>query len=115
MRAKLKAEQDRQKSYADVHRKDLEFEVDDRVFLKLSPWKDIVCLGKLGKLSPRYIRSYEIIKRIGPVAYRIDLPDELSPVHDVFHISILHKYISDPSHVLETPEIKLMYYLSYEE
>ena len=115
IRARLKAAQDRQKSYADKRRKDLEFEVEDRVFLKLSPWKGVVRFRKRGKLSPHYIGPFEIVERIGPVAYRLDLPVELSRVHNVFHISMLRKYISDPSHVLETPEIELRDDLSYEE
>ena len=64
--------------YADKRRKDLEFEVEDRVFLKLSPWKGVERFGKRGKLSPRYIGPFEIVERIGPVAYRLDLPEELS-------------------------------------
>ena len=115
IRAKLKAAQDRQKSYADKRRKDLEFEVEDRVFLKLSPWKGVVRFGKRGKLSPRYIGPFEIVERVGPVAYRLDLPEELSRVHNVFHISMLRKYIPYPSHVLEAPEIELRVDLSYEE
>ena len=110
----MKAAQDRQKSYPDKRRKDLEFEVEDRVFLKLSPWKGVVRFGKRGKLSPRYIGPFEIVERIA-VAYRLDLPEELSRVHNVFHISMLRKYISDPSHVLESPEIELRDDLSYEE
>ena len=78
VRARLKAAQDRQKRYADKRRKDLEFEVEDRVFLKLSPWKGVVRFGKRGKLSPRYIGPFEIVERIGPVAYRLDLPEELA-------------------------------------
>ena len=113
--AQLKAAQDRQKSYADKRRKDLEFEVGDRVFLKLSPLKGVVRFGKRGKLSPRYIGPFEIVERIGPVAYRLDLPEELSRVHNVFHISMLRKYIPDPSHVLETLEIELRDDLSYEK
>ena len=115
IRSKLKAAQDRQKSYADKRRRDLEFEVEDRVFLKLSPWKGVVRFGKRGKLSPRYIGPFEIVERVGPVAYRLDLPEELSRVHNVFHISMLCKYIPDPSHVLEAPEIELRDDLSYEE
>ena len=115
IRARLKVAQDRQKSYADKRRKDLQFEVEDQVFLRLSPWKGVVHFGKRGKLSPRYIGPFEIIERIGPVACRLDLPEELSRVHNVFHISMLRKYISDPSHVLETPEIELRDDLSYEE
>ena len=95
--------------------KDLEFEVEDQVFLKLSPWKGVVHFGKRGKLNPRYIRPFEIVDGIGPVAYRLDLPEEFSRVHNVFHISMLPKYIPDPSHVLETPEIELKDDLSYEE
>ena len=113
--AKLKIAQDRKKIYADKRRKDLEFEVEDRVFLKLSPWKGVVRFGKRGKLSPRYIGPFEIVERVGPVAYRLDLPEELSRVHNVFHISMLRKYIPDPSHVLEAPEIELRDDLSYEE
>ena len=89
--------------YADKRRKDLEFEVEDQVFLKLSPWKGLVRFGKRGKLSPRYIGPFEIVERVGPMAYRLDLPEELSRVHNFFHISMLRKHISDPSHVLEAP------------
>ena len=90
-------------------------EVEDRVVLKLSPWKGVVLFGKRVKLSPRYIGPFEIVERIGPVAYRLDLPEELSRVHNVFHISVLRKYISDPSHVKEAQEIELRDDLSYEE
>ncbi|XP_048326713.1 uncharacterized protein LOC125421550 [Ziziphus jujuba] len=83
--------------------------------MKLFPWKAVVHFGKLGKLSLCYIRPYEIVEKIGLVAYRLDLPKELSQVHDVFHISTLCKYILDPSHVLETPEFELRDELSYEE
>ena len=75
----------------------------------------MVRFGKRGKLSLRYIRPFEIVDRIGPVAYRLDLPEELARVHNVFHISMLRKYISDPSHVLKAPEIELRDDLSYEE
>lgn len=112
---RLKMAQDRQKSYADRRRKDLEFEVGDKVFLKLSPWKGILRFGKRGKLSPRYIGPYEIVERIGPVAYRLTLPDELSRIHDVFHVSMLRKYIPDVSHVLESQPVELKENLSYEE
>ena len=75
----------------------------------------MVCFGKRGKLSPRYIGPFEIVERLGPVAYRLNLSEEISRVHNVFHISMLRNYISDPSHVLETPEIELSDDLSYVE
>ena len=99
-RDKLKTIRDRQKSYANKRRKDLQFKVGDRVFLKVSPWKGVLGFGRRGKLKPRYIGPYEIIARVRPVAYRLDLPPELSKVHNVFHVSMLRKYIPDPSHVL---------------
>ncbi|KAI5332728.1 hypothetical protein L3X38_022857 [Prunus dulcis] len=107
--------QDRQKNYADNRRKDLQFEVGDWVFLKLSPWKGVVRFGRRGKLSPRYIGPYEIVERVGPVAYRLALPSDLSRLHDVFHVSMLRKYISDPSHVLEEQPIELQEDLTYVE
>ncbi|CAL9006102.1 unnamed protein product [Prunus brigantina] len=112
---KLKTAQDRQKSYADNRHKDLEFEIGDWVFLKLSPWKGVMRFGKRGKLSPRYIGPYEITERIGPVAYRLALPTELSRIHDVFHVSMLRKYMPDPSHVLEHQPVELNEDLSYDE
>ena len=111
----LKAAQNRQKSYADNGRKDLEFQVGDWVFLKLSPWKGVVRFGKRGKLSPRYIGPYEVIERVGTVAYRLELPSELSRIHNVFHVSMLRKYIVDLSHVLQEQPISLKKYLTYEE
>ncbi|KAI5339223.1 hypothetical protein L3X38_018495 [Prunus dulcis] len=115
IKEKLKIAQDRQKSYADNRSKDLEFAVGDWVFLKLSPWKGVMRFGKRGKLSPRYIGPYEITERIGSVAYRLALPAELSRVHDVFHVSMLRKYMPDPSHILEHQPVELEEDLSYEE
>ncbi|KAL6277398.1 hypothetical protein ACE6H2_020999 [Prunus campanulata] len=115
IREKLKTAQDRQKSYADNRSKDLEFAVGDWVFLKLSPWKGVMRFGKRGKLSPRYIGPYEITERVGPVAYRLALPSELSRIHDVFHVSMLRKYMPDPSHVLEQQPMQLREDLSYDE
>ena len=95
--------------------KDLEFEVEDRVFLKLSHWKGVVRFGKRGKLNPRYIGPFEIVERIGQVPCILYLSEEFSRVPNVFHISMLRKYIQDSSHVLETLEVELRDNLSYEE
>ncbi|GKB01502.1 putative reverse transcriptase domain-containing protein, partial [Tanacetum coccineum] len=86
IKEKLKAARDHQKSYADKRRKPLEFEVGDRVLLRVSPWKGVMRFGKKGKLAPRYVGSFEILERIGLVAYRLRLPEELSSVHDTFHV-----------------------------
>ncbi|GJV35495.1 hypothetical protein Tco_1407972 [Tanacetum coccineum] len=80
IKEKLKAARDRQKSYADNRRKPLEFEVGDRVMLKVSPWKGVIRFGKKGKLAPRYVGPFEILERVGPVAYRLRLPEELSGI-----------------------------------
>ncbi|KAI5334636.1 hypothetical protein L3X38_024769 [Prunus dulcis] len=115
IRERLKTAQDRQKSYADNRRKDLQFKVGDWVFLKLSPWKGVVRFGRRGKLSPRYIGPYEIVERVGLVAYRLALPPDLSWLHDVFHVSMLRRYIFDPYHVLEEQPIELQEDLTYVE
>jgi len=114
IRDRLKAAQDRQKSYADNRRRDLEFNEGDKVFLKVSPWKGVLRFRRRGKLSPRYIGPFTIVQRIGRVAYRLELPSELSKIHDVFHVSMLRKYEPDPSHVLKDPPVVLKENLSYE-
>ncbi|KAL5542425.1 hypothetical protein UlMin_010135 [Ulmus minor] len=111
----MKTAQSRQKSYADRRRRPLEFQVGDLVFLKVAPMKGVMRFGKKGKLSPRYIGPFEILERIGKVAYKLALPSELSTVHNVFHVSMLRKYISDPSHVLESESIEIREDLTYEE
>ena len=93
IRDRLKITQDRQKSYANNRRRDLVFEVGDMVFLRISPWKGVLRFGKRGKLSPRYIGPYRIVERIGEVAYRLELSSDLDRIHDVFHVSMLRKYI----------------------
>ncbi|KAL6199781.1 hypothetical protein ACLB2K_029564 [Fragaria x ananassa] len=115
VRDRLKAVHSRQKSYADVHRKDLEFQVGDWVFLKLSPWKGVVRFGKHGKLSLWYIGPYEIIELVDPLAYWLVLPLELPRIHNVFHVSMLLKYIVHSSHVLEEQPVSLQKDLSCEE
>ncbi|KAL5564595.1 hypothetical protein UlMin_027759 [Ulmus minor] len=111
----MKTAQSHQKSYADRRRRPLEFQVGDSIFLKVAPMKGVMRFGKKGKLSPRYIRPFEILERIGKVTYRLALPPELSVVHNVFHVSMLRKYILDPSHVLESEPIKVREDLTYEE
>ncbi|KAL5582903.1 hypothetical protein UlMin_015345 [Ulmus minor] len=104
-----------QKSYADKRRRPLEFQVGDSVFLKVAPMKGVMRFGKKGKLSPRFIGPFKILERIGKVAYKLALPPELSSVHNVFHVSMLKKYVSDPSHVLEHEPIQVNEDLTYEE
>ncbi|GJT29475.1 hypothetical protein Tco_0909750 [Tanacetum coccineum] len=91
----MQAAQDRQKSYADRKRKPMEFEVGDRVMLKVSPWKGVVRFGKRGKLNPRYVRPFKVLAKVGKVAYRLELPQELSRVHHTFHVSNLKKCYAD--------------------
>ncbi|KAH0738661.1 hypothetical protein KY290_037366 [Solanum tuberosum] len=112
---RLKTAQSRQKSYTNVRRRALEFEVDDWVYLKVSPMKGVMRFGKKGKLSPRYIGPYRIVQRVGSVAYELELPQELAAVHPVFHISMLKKCIGDPSLILPTESVKIKDNLSYEE
>ncbi|GKC32558.1 putative reverse transcriptase domain-containing protein [Tanacetum coccineum] len=95
IKEKLKAARDRQKSYVDFRRKPLESEVEDRVLLKVSPWKGVVRFGKKGKLAPRYVGSFEILERIGLVSYRLRLPEELNSVHDTFHALNLKKCLGN--------------------
>ncbi|GJR02830.1 hypothetical protein Tco_0525814 [Tanacetum coccineum] len=102
-----KAARDRQKSYVDYRRKSLEFEVGDRVLLRVSSWKDVVHFGKNDKLAPRYVGPFEILERIDPVAYRLRLPEELSGVHDTFHVSNLKKCLADASLHVPLNEIKV--------
>ena len=90
---RLKAAQDRQKRWADLDRRPLEFEVGDFVFLKISPTKGVIRFGSRGKLSPRFIGPFEILERVGEVAYRLALPPSLDGVHEVFHVSQLRKYV----------------------
>ena len=86
---RLKAACDRQKSYVDLKRKDIEYKVEDKVFLKVSPWRKILRFENKRKLSPWFIEPYEILERIGLVAYRLALPPELAKLHNVFHVSML--------------------------
>ena len=107
IRQRLLTAQSRQNSYADVRRRPLEFEVGDHVFLKVMPKRGVVRLGKHGKLSPRFIGPFEILERVGTVAYRLALPPSMSSVHEEFHVSMLRRYIPDPDHVLEWGKIEV--------
>ncbi|CAN6694476.1 unnamed protein product [Malus baccata var. baccata] len=107
IKSNLKAAQDRQKSLADKHATDRRYNVGDYVFMKLSPWKCVVRFGKKGKLSPKYIGLYMITERVGEVAYMLELPPELSKVHDVCHVSMLRHYVSDPSHVISSQPLEI--------
>ncbi|KAL0549730.1 hypothetical protein IC582_014217 [Cucumis melo] len=115
IRSRMHTAQSRQKSYADVRRKDHEFEVGDKVFLKVAPMRGVLRFERRGKLSPRFVGPFEILERIGPVAYRLALPPSLSTVHDVFHVSMLRKYVPDPSHVADYEPLEIDENLSYTE
>jgi len=97
------AAQSRQKSYADVRRRDLEFEEGDEVLLRVSPTKGVVRFGTKGKLRPRYIGPFLVKERVGKLAYRLELPESMRGVHDVFHVSMLRKYLRDPEHIIVEP------------
>nr|GEU36862.1 putative reverse transcriptase domain-containing protein [Tanacetum cinerariifolium] len=99
---RLKAERNRRKSYADKRRKPIEFSVCDYVLLKVSSWKCVVRFMKKRKLAPKFVGPFEIIEKVGPVAYMLDLPEELDGVHDTFHVSNLKKCLADP-----TPQVPL--------
>lgn len=113
--SRLKVAQDRKKSDEDLKRSEIEYSVGDKVFFRISLWKGVVRFGKRGKLSPRFIGPYEILERIGVVAYRLALPLELSQIHNVFHVSMLRRYRSDPSHVFKNQPIELREDLMYDE
>ncbi|GJS51819.1 putative reverse transcriptase domain-containing protein [Tanacetum coccineum] len=109
IKERLKTARSRQKSYADKRRKPLKFKVGDRVLLKVSLWKGVVRFGKKGKLAPRYVGPFEIVECVGPVAYRLKLPQELSCIHDIFHVSNLKKclvesYVQVPLEEIEIDE-----------
>ncbi|XP_076907333.1 uncharacterized protein LOC143563742 [Bidens hawaiensis] len=115
IRARLKSAQDRHKSYADKCRRPIEFEVGDLVMLKVSPWKGIIRFRKHGKLNPRYIDPFKIIERIGKVAYRLNLPQELHGIHNTFHVSYLRKCLSDESTYVPLNDIEVDNKLNYIE
>jgi len=115
IRKRLQVAQSRQKSYADIRRWPLEFEVGDHVFLKVSPLKGSIRFGQKGKLSQRFIGPFEIIQRVGSVVYRLALTPLLQGIHDVFHVSNLRKYVSDPDHVIRYEPLQVKENLTYVE
>ncbi|GKC24107.1 putative reverse transcriptase domain-containing protein [Tanacetum coccineum] len=104
---RLLAARSRQKSYIDRRTKPLEFEVGDMVLLKVSLWKGIVRFVKRGKLSPRYIRPFKILARVGLVAYTLELPEELKGIHNTFHVLNLKKCLAEGDMVVPMDEIQL--------
>ncbi|KAI3802113.1 hypothetical protein L1987_30238 [Smallanthus sonchifolius] len=115
IKARMKAAKDRQKSYADKRRRELEFQVGDMVPLKVSPWKGIIRFRKRGKLSPRFVGPFKILARVGQVAYRLDLPVELSGIHPTFHVSHLRKCLADDTAHIPYDEIEVDNSLNYVE
>ena len=115
IKERLKTTQNRQKSYADNRKRDMEFEVGDHIFLKVSPMKLVMRFGSKGKLSPRFVGHFEILERVGPVAYRVALPLTMSKVHNVFHVSTLRKYVFYPSYVVELKSIQIFEDLTNEK
>ena len=97
LQQRMKSSQNRQKSYADRHRRPLEFEVGDQVFVRISTMRGVMRFVEKGKLSPRFVGPFEILERVGKLAYRL----ALTGIHKVFHVSMLRKYVSDPSYILK--------------
>nr|GEZ45184.1 putative reverse transcriptase domain-containing protein [Tanacetum cinerariifolium] len=107
IKKRLKTARSRQKSYAYKRRKPLEFKVEDRVLLKVSPWKGFVRFGKRGKLAPRYVGPFEIVEHVEQVAYRLKLAQELSCIYDTFHVSNLKKCLAETDAQIPWEEIKV--------
>ncbi|GJZ57662.1 putative reverse transcriptase domain-containing protein, partial [Tanacetum coccineum] len=117
IKQRMQAARDQHKSYADLKRKPIEFQVGDKVILKVSPWKWVVRFGKQGKLNPRYVGPFKVLEKVGEVAYKLELPEELSRVHNTFHVSNLKKchpdeplavpldglHLNDKLHFVEEP------------
>lgn len=115
VRQKLLMAQNREKSYSDKRRCDLKFSIEDHELLKVSPTKEVKWFGMREKLNPHYIKPFEVLERISSVAYPVALPPILAEVHDVFHMSLLYKYVPDPIHIISYPPLDLQEDLSYDE
>jgi hypothetical protein len=115
VRENLRVAQSRKKSYADHRRRELSLEVEDFVYLKVSPMRDLCHFKVRGKLTPRFIRPFKILEKRGEVAYQLELPPQLSDVHDVFHVSQLKKCLRVPEEQLPMKELEAKEDLSYQE
>ena len=115
IKKRLITAQDRQRRYADPHRKKIEFEIGEPVLLKVSPLKGITRFGQKWKLHPRYVGPFEILRKVGKVAYEIALPPHMSNIHNVFHVSMLKKYYPDSKCVVEYKPLDIQSDLSYLE
>ncbi|XP_073121785.1 uncharacterized protein [Henckelia pumila] len=115
IKRRITAAQDRQASYANFHQRPLHFEPREHVFLWVSPFRKVMRFGVRGKLSPRYIGPFEILEKVGDVAYRLALQPYLSGIHNVFHVSLLWQYIADELHVIHPTDVQLERDLSYVE
>ncbi|XP_012480889.1 uncharacterized protein LOC105795778 [Gossypium raimondii] len=115
IRDHLKVASSRQKSYLDPKKRDIEYSMGDQVFFKVSPSKIVLRFGCKGKLSPRFIETYRILKCVRLIAYQLKIPPELDCIHDVFHISMLRQYRSNPSHIVSIEEIEVRPNLTFED
>jgi hypothetical protein len=115
IRDNLRVAQSRQKSYADIRRRELSFKVGDYVYLKVSPMRNVRRFNMKGKFAPRYVGPFKILERRGEVAYQLELPESLSGVHDVFHVSQLKKCLRVPEEQIPLEELTVKEDLTYEE
>ncbi|GKD17914.1 putative reverse transcriptase domain-containing protein [Tanacetum coccineum] len=107
IKKRIQAARDRQKSYADRRRNPLDFQVRDKVMLKVSPWKGVIRFGKRGKLNPRYIGPFKVLAKVRTFSYRLELSDQVSRVHSTFHVSDLKKCFSDEPLAIPLDEIQI--------
>ena len=115
IRSKILPTKSQQKSYSDTQKNNLKFTVGEHVFLKVAPMRGMLRFGKKGKLSLRFIGPFEILERIGAVGVQVALPPTLAAMHNFFHVSMLRKYISDPTHIIKHKVLLLREDLSYEK
>ena len=93
---RMKAAQDRQKSYADTRRRELKFFIGDLMFVEISPLKSMILFGRRVKLAPRFVGPFPVLEQIGNLAYKVELPEKMAGVHNIFHVSQLRKFVHDP-------------------